>query len=328
LSLLACLLSLLAGLYLFLPMTEAASAALLRWYKPRLAGNEYTAMVNRTFLATGPVALCLTLGTLHVSALVIVRRIRKQRKPRFWRRVPANTIAVMTIGFSLPVLALWIVEMSHLYGSPYRNVFIQRCGACHERQRPLDFFQSEAGWKATIRIMEAKHGALMEKVDAEQVVSYLLKVRSIPLSSLAQGRCSRCHPAPGEGTIDASRTQVLRSIERLRSLDARFMEPGEAIAMAAYYASHQDTETVSSNDLRDRFERYCEVCHYLDIALEPLQMGDWRQTLIRMQQKVPGIISEKEVLELEPWIQREVTDPERFLRQYPHSTIRDAWEKP
>ncbi len=234
----------------------------------------------------------------------------------------------MAISFILSVLVLWIVEMSYLYGSPHRTVFLQHCGACHDTQRALDFFQSEAGWNATIRIMETKHGALMERGDAEHVFVYLRKVRSIPLPSLAQGRCSRCHPAPEKGSINAPRAQVLRSVERLRCLDARFLDPSEAEAMAAYYASIPDTESVTSNDLRNRFERYCEVCHFLDIVLEPPQMGDWRQTLIRMQKKVPSLISVEEVLELEPLIEKEATDPELFLRRYPHSTVRDAWEKP
>ena len=45
LALVVFVLALLAGLYLFLPMTETASAAWLRWCKPRVAANAYGFMI-------------------------------------------------------------------------------------------------------------------------------------------------------------------------------------------------------------------------------------------------------------------------------------------
>jgi len=106
------------------------------------------------------------------------------------------------------------------------------------------------------------------------------------------------------------------------------LEPSEADSIAAYYASHENPDRAISGDLRDRFEEVCETCHFLDIVLQPPKVGNWRQTLLRMQWKTPSLISEEEVLALEPWIEREIENPDRFLRRFPHSTIRNAWMKP
>ena len=227
--------------------------------------------------------------------------------------------------FAAVVLFIWGVETYHLYAADDRVTFLDTCGRCHSVQRSLDYFQTRFGWENTVLRMSEKPSANIGEPEAMAALDYLVAVRSISTGDLVKGRCSLCHEAPGPETVEMDAARLRRAVDRIRALDPRFCEQSEAAAVAAFLARKDPMEDRRPAELQDRFERFCETCHFLDVMLQPLWYGDWREMAVRMQRKVPSLIGENEVLELVPFMEAEVVDPARFRKRYPHSGLRNAW---
>jgi len=255
-----------------------------------------------------------------------------------WRRVvsiPVNTLVVVQKTFLL-LVALLVLLLSpfgllHLAKAlvvPGREVFQEKCSACHAARRPMDFLKPEMGWERTVRRMAGKQPGWISGGEQEVIVRYLQSMRSHTDRQLFLLKCRRCHPCRDLFETARSPEQWDRLVDRVWWEDPIWLDAGQAEQIKRYIrgrvgASAADAATVSPPGgdaaLQELFEIKCGRCHYLSICLEPdIPAEDWGPILRRMSEKCPDYLPLEEAAALHDWLLGEIQDPEAFRRRYPH----------
>jgi cytochrome c5 len=314
-----------AGAWTVLPaLVDGATATLLIRYRPRLRATDYDALRDHLFAAMVPATLALGVAVYLAASLVLRRALRDPTAPRpeRIRRIAAAVPATAFLAFFAAVLSLALVDIARRTAAPGRAEFEATCGRCHGVARPLDFIQPVLGWRRTTERMAARSGSGIREEQRRAAEAYLTRVRSIAVPALVKGRCGACHEAPRAASVPRPAGEIVRMIERLRALDARFCEPDEAERIAAYLTDGRAAAPEAGPAL---LERACETCHFLDAIQRPAAGEDVTAMLARMQEKAPAILGEGEALGLVSVIERERADPAGFRRRYPHSGLTSPW---
>jgi cytochrome c5 len=333
--LLAVALATLVGVALFAPswfllplgIVDVASVPLVRWCKPRVSPNAYLALF---FSLSHYVRIAASLLVTCIL-LIIVSHFWKpwsHGSRGRWIGVPVWIFASIAHVFVGVIAVLFLYEEGLVHLARNRSVFVQHCNRCHSINRPMDYFQPSVGWQKDLMNMKAKSQSGITDQSAAEILQYLVSVRSYTTADLVHGRCSTCHRAPAKAAVNDSRARIRRAVDRLRALDPRFCDAGEVDDIAEYLSGVETAAPARDAELRERFETFCETCHFLNVVQTPLRHGDWKDVVLRMQRKAPTRITEQEALELVPFLATEAADPAAFARRYPHSGLSSPWKRP
>lgn len=271
--------------------------------------------------------------------LLSLRRPRTRRRPQSKKMLWARLLLTAGALLALPALALpagGLVHAARLVTHPGPGVFQAKCRGCHDLTLPLFYIKTPAEWERTVKTQMEEEGVKLSGGQREDVLGFLLGMRSFSDEWTFRTRCQRCHlstsgwddrrPEDWAALVDRLarwspyyfrsdvKAQVVRHLTRTRSRpDARLGLDG-----ASYEAAWE-------------VARVCSRCHPLSRGLE----GHRSATAARidhlfeqMNRKLARPLGQKQLRRMRGPYRRLLADSERLRRLFPHDLpLKDGWLK-
>ena len=208
-----------------------------------------------------------------------------------------------------------------------QGLFLERCGACHSRSRPLFRVKSPAEWRRTVTRMRELEGARLTPDEAEKVNSYLTATRAFSDAWTFRSRCQRCHGIKTLTWANRPPEDWARIAERL----ARWSPYYYRLPIREQIVSHLSRASASDGpplDLEEsrysaykELDRRCGVCHSLGWNADRYRNMDEQGVAAmvrRMLKKNNARLTPAEAASLTRDYQAAIKDQGLFNRLFPH----------
>lgn len=190
------------------------------------------------------------------------------------------------------------------------EVFKEKCQQCHPGKQFVDKNLTPDQARSIIHQMQAKAGNVITEDEVELIISYHRRQhqlatesalrRSLGLGPVASGgnsgivgifieKCSQCHEPERALTVYKDEKAWEATVKRMEGYSQGNISDSEAGQLVNFHVSEQRREV-------DTFQKTCTVCHTDErIVNRSMTAAEWLDTVRRMQQKAPGLITDEKV---------------------------------
>jgi len=206
-------------------------------------------------------------------------------------------------------------------------LFMDQCGACHSRSRPLFRIKSPDEWRRTVTRMRELEGAELTEAEAEKVISYLSTTRAFSDAWTFRTRCQRCHGLKSLSWEDRPPKDWTRIAERLARWSPYYYRQPVREQLVAHLSrtAASDGPPLGLEETRYRayqeLDRRCGVCHSIGWNASRYRGMDEQVVAAmvrRMLKKNNAALTDSEVKRLSRDYQAVIKDRSLFERLYPH----------
>ncbi len=181
----------------------------------------------------------------------------------------------------------------------------QNCTSCHDASRIYDIEKSSTGWKKTVNWMRKYSKNAFSEKSAEQISQTIIDLHPNFAKKLFHIRCSKCHKLDNTMSLSLSPKQWHNLVLRERSKAITWISLDEAHDIAEHLAKTYPAKTTQKQPtaMRNMVEKKCIQCHIHKTVFKPIKtLKQWIKVNKRMQQKIPSLISDKNVLEISEYL--------------------------
>ncbi len=234
--------------------------------------------------------------------------LKKYRSPELWRETINRMKTQHHADVSqkeIDLLVKYHIERQQQEAA----VFEEKCQRCHPGKVFLEQSLTPDQARGIIKRMQQKAGNTIEDKDVEIIVRYHAWAQKTNLDSsldavsdalkkqpgmekgmkLFLQKCSRCH-SPSRALAVIKDPEVwAKTIKRMQDYSKGDITDAEARELVDFHVNRQQKEI-------DTFQQTCTKCHSDErINSRSMTEEQWLQTIKRMQQKAPALITDEKV---------------------------------
>ncbi len=265
-----------------------------------------------------------------------LRRPRLDRRP-LWARLLKIALALAALPVLAPLIGASLVGAVHagrVLASPGPGVFEERCAGCHDLTLPLYYVKTPAEWARTVETQIKVEGVRLDADQRQEVLGFLVGMRSFSDAWTFRTRCQRCH---GDVGPDRSPEDWSATVDRLARWSPYYYRPDVKAQLMRHLErtrSRPDARTAADDKAHEaawRTGKFCSRCHSFSRGrARNLSMSDERirKLFQRMNGKLARPVSSAELDRLRAPYRRLMSNPALLRRLFPHDQpVEDGWIK-
>ncbi len=270
------------------------------------------------------------IGALFLLAVIALRGGEPGRPGglgRWLSRGLFALVAVAALASSAPAGGVFALHGSRVGTAGGLGVFVDTCGQCHIRSRPLFFVKTPVEWRTTVDRMRTLEGAPLSDGQAERVVGFLCGMRSFSDRWTFRTRCQRCHRGGARGWEERTPEDWERVVGRMARWSPHYYRPQIRDQVVAHLTRTRSSEGATLGLSADEYRSFvaldgaCSPCHSVSRNAEAVAAWtpyERQELLLRMGDKRPEPWSEPELRTLLEAYTALLDDPELRERLVPH----------
>ncbi len=264
------------------------------------------------------------------------RRPRATRRP-LWARLLLAGCMLLTLPLLAPLagaLAVGAVHASRLAAAPGPGVFEDKCAGCHDLTLPLYYVKTPVEWERTVQTQVKEEEVKLSPAQREQVLGFLVGMRSFSDSWTFRTRCQRCHPSTS-GWSDRSPADWSAVVARLARWSPYYFRPDVQAQLVGHLTRTRSRPGATLGLDRAAYEaswelaRICSRCHSLSRGMADHRKAEearLARLFSRMNNKLARPLSQQKLQRLRAPYRRLLADADLLKRLFPHDRpAEDGW---